>query len=101
MTPTGAVIRKASMNSPRSPIPLALHEGGVEPAARELKHSLTIAGHRTSLSLEAEFWDAFQRLATGRGKSIAALAAEIDRMRGNRNLSSAIRVWILRQMERT
>ena len=61
----------------------------------DLKRSLTIAGHRTSLSLEAEFWDALQRQAAKRGVSIAALVTEIDQSRGQRNLSSAIRVWLL------
>lgn len=67
--------------------------------AKDLKRSLTIAGHRTSLSLEQEFWDALQRAAAVRKISIAALAAEIDSGRGDRNLSSAIRVWLLRQAE--
>lgn len=62
------------------------------------KRSLTIAGHRTSLSLEPEFWEALQRLAAARGRSIAAIAAEIDGARGERNLSSAIRVWVLREI---
>jgi predicted DNA-binding ribbon-helix-helix protein len=61
----------------------------------DLKRSLTIAGHRTSLSLEPEFWDALQRQAAKRGVSIAALVTEIDQSRGQRNLSSAIRVWLL------
>jgi predicted DNA-binding ribbon-helix-helix protein len=59
-----------------------------------LKHSLTIAGHRTSLSLEPEFWDALQKAATARGQTVAALVAEIDAGRHGRNLSSAIRVWL-------
>jgi predicted DNA-binding ribbon-helix-helix protein len=62
--------------------------------SKEVKHSLTIAGHRTSLSLETEFWDALNQEATRQKKSVAALVAEIDQTRGNRNLSSAIRVWL-------
>jgi predicted DNA-binding ribbon-helix-helix protein len=69
--------------------------------AKDLKRSLTIAGHRTSLSLEPEFWSALRHQATQRGTSIAALAAEIDAGRGARNLSSAIRVWLLREASRT
>ena len=67
--------------------------------AKDLKRSLTIAGHRTSLSLEPEFWEALQREAADRGVSLAALVSEIDTTRGARNLSSAIRVWLLRQSE--
>lgn len=63
--------------------------------ARELKRSLSIAGHRTSLSLEAEFWDALQAAAARRGMPVAQLVSEIDLTRGARNLSSAVRVWLL------
>lgn len=63
--------------------------------AKDLKRSLTIAGHRTSLSLEAEFWEALQAEARKRGLSVASLVSEIDQSRGERNLSSAIRVWLL------
>jgi predicted DNA-binding ribbon-helix-helix protein len=59
------------------------------------KHSLTIAGHRTSISLERAFWDALRKLAVLRGRSVAALVAEIDATRGNANLCSAIRVYVL------
>lgn len=68
--------------------------------AKDLKRSLTIAGHRTSLSLEPEFWDALQKAATARGLSIATLVSEIDQTRGDRNLSSAVRVWLLKESER-
>jgi predicted DNA-binding ribbon-helix-helix protein len=59
------------------------------------KHSLAIAGHRTSISLEHIFWEALRRLATARGISVPALVAEIDATRGIANLSSAIRVFVL------
>jgi predicted DNA-binding ribbon-helix-helix protein len=61
------------------------------------KRSLTVAGHRTSLSLEPEFWEALRRAAAERRMSLAALVAEIDAARGRRNLSSAVRVWLLGQ----
>lgn len=61
------------------------------------KHSLTIAGHRTSISLERVFWDDLRRIAERRGLSIAALVAEIDAARGSANLCSAIRVYVLSQ----
>ena len=59
------------------------------------KRSLTIAGHRTSISLEPEFWEALNRLAQARGLSAQGLVAEIDRERDGGNLSSAIRVHLL------
>lgn len=60
------------------------------------KHSLLIAGHRTSVSLEGAFWNGLRVLAARRGLSVAALVAEIDAGRGAANLSSAIRVHVLR-----
>lgn len=65
-------------------------------SGQDLKRSLTIAGHRTSLSLETEFWEALHKAAAARAVSVSALVAEIDSERGARNLSSAIRVWLLR-----
>jgi predicted DNA-binding ribbon-helix-helix protein len=59
------------------------------------KRSLTIAGHRTSVSLESPFWDALGSLARARNVSVQALVADIDRGRGESNLSSAIRVHVL------
>lgn len=64
---------------------------------RDLKRSLTIEGHRTSLSLEPEFWEALQTAAARRSMTTAGLVAEIDQTRGERNLSSAVRVWLLKQ----
>ena len=61
-----------------------------------VKRSVAIAGHRTSVSLEAPFWDALKDIAAVRGASVQALVAEIDAGRGGANLSSAIRVFVLR-----
>lgn len=69
------------------------------PMPHDLKRSLTIAGHRTSLSLEAEFWDALNTAAKAESKSLATLVGEIDAARGKRNLSSAVRVWLLRRAQ--
>jgi predicted DNA-binding ribbon-helix-helix protein len=65
----------------------------------DLKRSLTIAGHRTSLSLEPEFWAELKSAAKVENKSLAALVGEIDATRENRNLSSAIRVWVLQRLK--
>lgn len=67
----------------------------------DLKRSLTIAGHRTSLSLEPEFWSALQLEASERSVPISTLVSEIDAARGDRNLSSAIRVWLLLKLQRS
>ncbi|MCW2315398.1 Predicted DNA-binding protein, contains Ribbon-helix-helix (RHH) domain [Rhodoblastus acidophilus] len=60
------------------------------------KRSLVIAGHRTSISLEDDFWDALREMAGDRGLSLPALVVEVDSARGGANLSSALRVAILR-----
>jgi predicted DNA-binding ribbon-helix-helix protein len=62
---------------------------------RPLKRSFTIAGHSTSISLEAPFWEALKHAAQERGQPLAALVEEIDAARGTAGLSSAVRVWIL------
>lgn len=63
---------------------------------RPVKHSLTLHGHRTSVSLEEAFWHAFRAIAAERGQTINALAAEIDAGRtGDAGLASAIRVFVL------
>jgi predicted DNA-binding ribbon-helix-helix protein len=59
------------------------------------KHSLVIAGHKTSVSLEAAFWDALKEIAKDEGVSLAALVARIDASRRGANLSSALRVFAL------
>ena len=60
------------------------------------KRSITIAGHRTSISLEAPFWEALAEIAAGRGTSVAALVAEVDRGRPDgTNLSAALRMFTL------
>jgi predicted DNA-binding ribbon-helix-helix protein len=67
------------------------------------KHSVVIAGHRTSITLEAAFWRTLKSIAKARGKSISELVAEIDRRRGeydpSPNLSSALRVFVLNAVQ--
>ena len=62
---------------------------------RPIKRSFRVAGHATSISLEAAFWDLFKEAATARDIPLAHLVAEIDQQRGSTNLSSAVRVWLL------
>lgn len=66
-------------------------------SARPVKRSLTLKGHRTSVSLEEEFWQAFREIAAERSIAINALAAEIDAARDlQTGLASAIRLFVLR-----
>ncbi len=64
---------------------------------RPKKRSLTLNGHRTSVSLEDEFWASFCEIAAIRNKPINRLAAEIDATRvGDAGLASTIRLFVLK-----
>ncbi len=67
--------------------------------SRPVKRSFTIAGHRTSISLEASFWEALKALAAEERMPVAKLIARIDQDRGGGGLSSAVRVWILKRYQ--
>lgn len=60
------------------------------------KHSISIHGHRTSFSLEDEFWSELRKIARNRNLPVARLVAELDEKRSpDRNLSSTLRVFVL------
>lgn len=63
------------------------------------KRSVKISGHATSISLEDEFWTTLRALAAEEGISLNALIARIDDARGTQNLSSALRVYVLRAVQ--
>jgi len=69
------------------------------------KRSITIHGHQTSISLEDEFWDELAAIAKHRHLSLNALVTEVDktldtRKNGSGNLSSTLRVYVLKQAQR-
>jgi len=69
-------------------------------SGRPVKRSLTLKGHRTSVSLEDLFWSEFRAIAEARGQPINALAAEVDAERDvDVGLASAIRVFVLMQLK--
>jgi len=63
------------------------------------KRSVNILGHETSITLEDEFWQVFKTEAAARDISLNKLIAEIDGQRGKNNLSSAIRLYILKTLQ--
>ena len=73
------------------------HERGLNSprSKRTTKRSITIQGHKTSISLENEFWDCLREIAVERGVSLQALVAAIDANRQHPSLSSAIRIFVL------
>ena len=62
------------------------------------KHSVRLAGHRTSVSLEDAFWDELKRFAVLDGRSLNELITEVDSARGG-NLSGALRVYVLERVK--
>jgi predicted DNA-binding ribbon-helix-helix protein len=66
------------------------------------KRSVTIDGHRTSISLEDAFWDELSAIAKARSLSLNALVAEIDHAKGRPgNLSSALRLYVLGELKKS
>ena len=61
------------------------------------KYSVAIDGHRTSVSLEPEFWQALKNIAVARRESLSSLIGKVDGARQG-NLSSALRVFVLEEM---
>ena len=69
-------------------------------SARPKKRSLTLKGHRTSVSLEDAFWAEFRAIAAAQDRPINDLAAEIDAGRGtDLGLASAIRLFVLAELQ--
>ncbi|WP_417469894.1 ribbon-helix-helix domain-containing protein [Maricaulis sp.] len=64
-----------------------------------IKRSVSLAGHRTSLSLEPEFWAVIDAAIRAEGLSLAGLIAQIDEARGLEPLASSMRVWALRRAQ--
>lgn len=59
------------------------------------KRSVTIAGHATSITLEEPFWNALKAAAKSQDVSLQTLITQIDEQRGDNNLSSALRLFVL------
>jgi predicted DNA-binding ribbon-helix-helix protein len=59
------------------------------------KRSIVIGRHKTSISLEDDFWASLQQIARGRQMTRSDLIASLDAARENSNLSSAIRLFVL------
>ncbi|MGE0415871.1 MAG: ribbon-helix-helix domain-containing protein [Acetobacteraceae bacterium] len=69
--------------------------------SRLVKRSFSLAGHRTSVALEPEFWAALVRIAAVRGQTLSALVAATDAGREDgRPLASALRVLALHELPR-
>jgi predicted DNA-binding ribbon-helix-helix protein len=60
-----------------------------------VKRSIVVAGHKTSVSLEDDFWKALKEIARARGVTLSTLVGSIDKGRREGNLSSAIRIFVL------
>jgi predicted DNA-binding ribbon-helix-helix protein len=67
----------------------------VFPKSSVAKRSIVFNGHKTSVSLEDEFWNALKEIAGNRAIHLSELVAEVDEQRGDGNLSSALRLFVL------
>jgi predicted DNA-binding ribbon-helix-helix protein len=74
-----------------------MKDGTTNEGAAIRKRSVRVSGHATSVSVEQEFWDVLKRISARRGQSVNDLISELDLQRG-RNLSSAIRVFVLQEV---
>lgn len=63
-----------------------------------VKRSISLSGHRTSLSLEPEFWEIVDAYIAESGDSLAGFIAAIDAERGEEPLASSLRVWTVRHL---
>ena len=65
-----------------------------------IKKSFTIGNHRTSISLEPEFWDALEIIAKEQNVSLSKLVLKIDNEKPKNyiNLASYIRIWVLKKI---
>jgi predicted DNA-binding ribbon-helix-helix protein len=63
-----------------------------------LKRSIVLKGHKTSVSLETEFWEALREIASAQKAKLSTLVWQIDEGRQGNNLSSAIRVFVLNHL---
>ena len=62
-----------------------------------VKRSVTLDGHKTSVTLEDEFWDALRAIAYRDKTTVVSLVGQVNQTRNKSNLSSAIRVFVLKR----
>ena len=86
--------KKVSEKETASPFCDLLDGWDASQAQKPKKRSISIAGHRTSISLEEPFWDGLKSIALDKGVSVPALVAAIDAIRNEASLSSAIRLFV-------
>ena len=60
-----------------------------------IKHSIILNGHKTSVSLEDQFWDSLREIAAAENMAVSTLVERIDRTRTGHNLSTSVRVFVL------
>ena len=86
------------MGHPCSDDPTRRHAAGRWRLSGLIKRSFSLAGHRTSVALEEEFWSALMQIAAGRNQTLTGLVAATDAIRDpERPLASALRVMALRE----
>ncbi|MBZ0325899.1 MAG: ribbon-helix-helix domain-containing protein, partial [Alphaproteobacteria bacterium] len=64
-------------------------------SSRLVNRNVTVSGHRTSMRLEPELWEALTEIARREERTVNEICTEVDRRRGESTLTSAIRVFIV------
>ena len=64
-----------------------------------IKRSIVIDGHKTSVSLEDQFWNSLKEIARAQGATVSKVIAKVDDTRQQANLSSALRLFVLDQVQ--
>ena len=71
------------------------HEAGAIMKSLVVKRSIFLAGRKTSVSLEDEFWNALKKIANDRSVTTSELVSDINAQRQHGNLSSMLRLFVL------
>ena len=73
---------------------------GIMKKSLVIKRSIVVGGHKTSVSLEDDFWDALRLIARGHRVTLSELVGSIDSQRQHGNLSSSVRLFVLNHYRR-
>jgi predicted DNA-binding ribbon-helix-helix protein len=65
-----------------------------------IKRSIVVGGHKTSVSLEDDFWDALKEIAPRQRVALSDLVGALDEQRQHGNLSSTVRLFVLNHYRR-
>lgn len=71
------------------------------PEHQQESRNIVVNGHRTSMRLESEFWDALQEICAREGMTVNQICTQVYRQRGKASLTAAIRVYVIAYFRET